>query len=250
MAPVRFSRRKFLSTGAAIGSVAVGSAVTGIQAKSISGEVPWSPGQSDAPQPITPEAPHFFEPQERAFIDAAVERLIPADNLGPGAREAGVTTFIDAQLAGPYGRAETWYMQGPWSEGTDQQGYQSRLTPAQTYRAAIKSVDDECRRRYEGKSFAELPAERQDELLSGLEKNEVALQGVNAKGFFELLLQNTLEGFWSDPIYGGNRDMAGWKLIGFPGARYDYRPYVDKHGMQLNLPPVGLKGRPGWTPST
>jgi hypothetical protein len=74
--------------------------------------------------------------------------------------------------------------------------------------------------------------------------------GVKAKAFFELLLQNTPEGFFSDPIYGGNRDMVGWKLIGFPGARYDYRPYVDKHGAQLDLPPVGLKGRPGWTSST
>jgi gluconate 2-dehydrogenase gamma chain len=211
--------------------------------------VPWSAGEADAPQPLGSEAPRFFDTQERAFIDAAVERLIPEDNLGPGAREVGVTTFIDSQLAGSYGRAETWYMQGPWSDGTDTQGYQSRLTPAQMYRAAIKAIDDECRRA-EGKSFAELAPDHQDALLSKLEKGEIELAGVKAKSFFELLLQNTLEGFFSDPIYGGNRDMAGWKLIGFPGARYDYRPYVDKHGMQLDLQPVGLKGRPGWTPST
>ena len=244
MAPVSVSRRKFLSAGAAA------SVAGGAQARSISGEVPWSPGTADAPQPIASTTPQFLAQQEWAFIDAAVARLIPTDNLGPGAREAGVTPFIDAQLAGSYGSAETWYMQGPWPQGTDTQGYQSRLTPAQMYRAAIRAIDEECRRRYEGKPFAELAPERQDEFLSGLERGEIELTGVKAKSFFELLLQNTLEGFFSDPIYGGNRDMVGWKLIGFPGARYDYRPYVDKHGAQLDLPPVGLKGRPGWTSST
>jgi gluconate 2-dehydrogenase gamma chain len=64
-----------------------------------------------------------------------------------------------------------------------------------------------------------------------------------------MFLQNVIEGFFSDPIYGGNRDMVGWKLIGFPGARYDYRPYVSKHNQKLALEPVGIGGRPGWTPS-
>jgi gluconate 2-dehydrogenase gamma chain len=56
------------------------------------------------------------------------------------------------------------------------------------------------------------------------------------------------EGFFSDPLYGGNRDMIGWKLIGFPGARYDYRPYIAQHGKKLAIEPVGLHGRPGWNP--
>ncbi len=68
----------------------------------------------------------------------------------------------------------------------------------------------------------------------------------DAKTFFTLLWQNTQEGFWSDPVYGGNRGMAGWKLIGFPGARYDHGPYVAKHGEIYPLPPVGLKGRVEW----
>ena len=84
--------------------------------------------------------------------------------------------------------------------------------------------------------------------MAGLEKGEVRLESVNAKTFFDMLLQNTIEGFWSDPIYGGNRDMVGWKLIGFPGARYDYRDYVSKHGEVFPLPPVGIRGRPDWNP--
>jgi gluconate 2-dehydrogenase gamma chain len=213
--------------------------------------MPWNPSLTAAPQPALPgayEPSGFFTAEERVFIDAAVARLIPADDLGPGAKEAGVPIFIDRQLAGAFGQAQTWYMQGPWREGTPTQGIQSRLTPAQMYRAAIKAIDAHCRQAFANKAFAELAADDQDKVLASLEKGETDLQGLDGETFFQIFLQNTIEGFFSDPIYGGNRDMAGWKLIGFPGARYDYRDYVDKHGQKYPLPPVGLKGRPGWNP--
>ncbi|MFV4649144.1 gluconate 2-dehydrogenase subunit 3 family protein, partial [Mycobacterium tuberculosis] len=83
--------------------------------------------------------------------------------------------------------------------------------------------------------------------LKKLEKGEVQLaDGVDAAGFFKLLLQNVMEGFFSDPLYGGNRGMAGWKLIGFSGARYDQRAYVKTYGQPYPLPPVGVTGRPEW----
>src|SRR6185437_8087553 len=123
------SRRDLLSTGAVLGStLALGAGDA--RANSYSGEVPWAPSTSNAPEPITPGALQFFTPEEAAFIDAAVARIIPADELGPGAKEAGVTVFLDRQLAGAYGRADTWYMRGPWKDGEKTQGYQSRLTPA------------------------------------------------------------------------------------------------------------------------
>jgi gluconate 2-dehydrogenase gamma chain len=246
MSPPRVSRRHLLAAGAALGStLALDSPV---EAKSISGEMPWAPGVANKPTPVPPGPYRFFSTDEAAFIDAAVSRLIPNDDLGPGAKEAGVTGFLDSQLAGPFGHAESWYMGGPWAKGTKSQGYQSRLTPAQLYRAAIKSIDGHCRETFSGKPFAELTGEQQDQVLKGLEKGEIKLASADAATFFKTFLQNTIEGFFSDPIYGGNRDMVGWKLIGFPGARYDYLPYVSKHGEKLNLPPVGLKGRPEWTP--
>jgi gluconate 2-dehydrogenase gamma chain len=61
-----------------------------------------------------------------------------------------------------------------------------------------------------------------------------------------LLLQNTLEGYFADPIYGGNRDLGAWRMIGFPGARYDFRPFVSRFGEAYRLPPVGLMGRSEW----
>ena len=150
-------------------------------------------------------------------------------------RKRASPTFLDRQLAGSYGKARTWYMQGPWSEGTPSQGNQSRLTPAQTYRAAIKAIDSYCQKTFSNKTFAQLAEKQQDDVLTHLEKGEIELEGVKGKSFFEAFLQNTLEGFLSDPIYGGNRDMVGWKLIGFPGTRYDYRDYVSKHGEKLAL---------------
>jgi gluconate 2-dehydrogenase gamma chain len=248
MAKTPVSRRDVLSRSALVGSLLAFEGLAPARARSISGEVPWTAGTADAPKPAAAGDYQFFTRDEVTFIDAAVARLIPKDERGPGAKEAGVTVFLDRQLAGPYGAANRWYMQGPWQEGAPTQGFQARLPPAQIYRAAIKAIDEHCRDAFQGKRFSEISAEDQDRVLSGIESGDVDLGDVKSKSFFEMFLQNTIEGFFSDPIYGGNRDMVGWKLIGFPGARYDYREYVAKHGQRLDLPPVGLKGRPGWTP--
>ena len=88
------------------------------------------------------------------------------------------------------------------------------------------------------------------QVLKGLEAGTIQLSaGVDAKSFFAMLLQNTKEGYLSDPIYGGNKDMAAWKMIGFPGAHYDYSEWVTRHGERVPYPTVGFKGRPGWTQS-
>jgi len=240
----RLSRRRLLTAGAVITAVPV---VTAAAATLGGSDVPFKEGQANAPSTTdTGSSWSWFTDAEAAFVSAAVARLIPADDLGPGALEAGVPTFIDRQLAGAYGRGERWYMQGPWSPGLPTQGYQTRLTPAGMYRAAIKAIDAAVVRESRGASFAKLAAADQDAFLHRLEKGEVALDGVDAKGFFAQLLQNTFEGFWSDPIYGGNKDMAGWKLIGFPGARYDNSEFVAQHGQKYPLPPVGLAGRVEW----
>jgi gluconate 2-dehydrogenase gamma chain len=237
-------RRAFLTGGAALGATAAARLIASAAADTYGGEVPWQAGETNAPRVA---APGFLSPAEREFLDAAVARLIPTDDLGAGAREAGCTEFIDRQLAGPYGRAETLYMQGPWQEGTETQGFQSRLTPARSYRIGIAAVEEYCRSSYASKSFRDLVPAEQDALLTGLETGAIELSGINAKEFFEMLLQNTLEGFWSDPIYGGNRDFVGWNLIGFPGARYDYGDHIARAGERYPLPPVGLRGRKDWS---
>lgn len=247
MAKAMLSRREVLSAGAIVSSTVAIESV-GAQAKTISGAVPWTPGEADPPSPISPGPYQFFNSDEVAFIDAAISRLIPQDDLGPGAKEMGVAVFLDRQLAGAYGRAERWYMGGPWARGTATQGYQSRMSPAQLYRTAIKAIDAHCQSTFEKKNFVQLGPDDQDKVLGALEEGKVTLDQLDAKAFFKQLLLNTQEGYFADPMYGGNKDMAAWKMIGFPGARYDYRDYVAKHGERFPLPPVSIKGRPAWNP--
>lgn len=189
----------------------------------------------------------FFTADEAALIEAAVDRLIPPDERGPGGKDAGCAVFIDRQLAGPYGRAEGLYMRPPFMPGAATQGYQRPDAPAARYRVALKAIADHVASTFGGKSFPQLAPADQDKILSELETGNIALKGVNGAEFFTLLLQNTQEGFFADPIYGGNRDMAGWKLVGFPGARYDYRDWVTRHNEPYPLPPVGIMGRSDWT---
>jgi len=195
-------------------------------------------------------APNYAQPPERflttaevSFVEAAVARIIPADDLGPGAKEAGVATFIDRQLAGPYGRAERWYMQGPWRHGEKEQGYQLKLTPAELYRAAIVDIDAHVRAQHGNKTFAELDAGAQDGVLHALEDGKLELPHASADAFFTMLVQNTVEGFLADPLYGGNRDFIGWKLVGFPGPRYNYVEEIEQHGKRYDKPFVSIGGR-------
>lgn len=207
----------------------------------------WDPHAGSPPTIVKPGPWQFFTPEEAVVVEALVDRLIPNDPHWPGGKDAGCVVFIDRQLAGPYGSSRALYMRPPFQEGDKQQGPQSPLTPAMRYRQSLAAFDKYCRARFAGKGFAEIPADQQDGVISGMEKGSVQLPGVSARGFFDLLLQNTQEGFFADPIYGGNRDMAAWRMIGFPGARYDYRDWVQQHNQRYPRPPVGIGGRPEWT---
>jgi gluconate 2-dehydrogenase gamma chain len=238
----RISRRSLLSSTALVLLLDAGSA----RARIISEGLPWSPGQATPPLPVRPGPWLFFTAEEAALVEAAVDRLIPPDDRGPGGKDAGCAVFIDRQLAGPYGRSAGLYMQPPFMPGAATQGYQMPDTPATRYRAGLKALADQVKAAFAGKSFAELSAHDQDKVLAGLESGSIALPGVGGAQFFALLLENTREGFFADPIYGGNRDMVGWKLIGFPGARYDYRDWVERHNEPYPLQPVSIMGRPEW----
>ena len=157
--------------------------------------------------------------------EAAVEHLIPTDDLGPGARDAGVVVFIDRQLAGIWGVHGRQYRSGPWLEGTPQQGYQSRFTPQEVYRIAIREIDLHCRATFD-RPFAQLPGDTQLKVLQQLEKDEIALPSMSSKFFFDMLWRGTEEGYFSDPIYGGNRDKAAWKMVGFPGVIAVYSEHI------------------------
>jgi len=183
----------------------------------------------------------FFNPDEAAFIEAAVERLIPKDENGPGALEAGVPLFIDKQLGAAWGSGERLYRSGPWQQGSPTQGYQLPFTPAELFRNALRGIRANLAKAGKGSgSFAKLSAQDQDDYLKSLQTGNADLNGVPSNVFFQSLLEVTIEGFFSDPVYGGNKDMAAWKMIGFPGAYAAYYDLVDQHGIAYTRAPISL----------
>jgi gluconate 2-dehydrogenase gamma chain len=192
------------------------------------------------PAPGSARAPfEFFTDPEAALVTAAVDRLIPADAEFAGAVGAGVPTYIDRQLAGAYGAGHRLYRQGPFAEGTPEQGYQLPFTPAELYRAALAAFGDWTRQGY-GNAFEALDGRLQDEALQKLESGEAGFDSVPSAVFFETLLANTIEGFFADPMHGGNRDMVGWRMVGFPGPYAGYTELVGRHNLRFVREPRGI----------
>lgn len=235
------TRRSLLATAALL------IATSGAKARVVTKVLPWRPNEAYPVTPVVPGGYLFFTAAEATVVDAIVARLIPADELGPGAKESGVTTFIDRQLTGPYGGYDWLYMQGPFSDKPlPSQGLQSPLVPRQQYRMGLAALAAYCNANFSGRSFDKLSTDEQDKLLAGMEKGEVKFDKFESKMLFNAVHANTMEGYFADPIYGGNNDMAGWKLIGFPGARYDYRDVIANPNKPYTLPPVGMQGRSDW----
>jgi gluconate 2-dehydrogenase gamma chain len=249
----RVNRRELLALGAVVGTAAVAEGFSphdgllGGPRGRYTDALPWIDGSADAPDAAPTGGWRYLNDSEVGFLTAAVDRLIPPDPTGPGASEAGVVIFLDRQLDGPYGNGAHFYLEGPWQKGTDTQGYQSRFTPAQFYRHAIAAIEQAVGRSENGKAFKDVPADHQDALLKQMESGDLKLDGpITSKAFFTMFLQNVLEGYFSDPIYGGNKGGAAWKMIGFPGAHYDYSEWVTAYNQPIPVEPVGLRGRSGW----
>jgi gluconate 2-dehydrogenase gamma chain len=186
--------------------------------------------------------PSFFSTDEWRFINAAVARLIPSDGNGPGGIETGVPEFIDRQMEAPYGHGAYFYMQGPFHpDAAPTLGYQLQYTPREIYRVGIAEANKSSLGSG-GKSFADLTPDKQDELLKLMEKGGISFERIPAASFFAQLLENTREGYLADPMYGGNRGMAAWKWIGFPGARADFTDWINRPGSPYPLGPVAIQG--------
>lgn len=191
-------------------------------------------GKAGAARPLK-----FFNAEEAAAVDAIVARLIPADELGPGAKEAGVMAFLDEQLAGAWGSGDQFYRQGPFEQGTPEQGYQLSFTPAEMMRRGLAALDAAARKQ-DGKPYAELSAEQQDDWLRRMQAGKADFSPLPSAVFFQALLEGTIEGFFADPMYGGNADMVGWKLVGFPGAYASFSNDIERHGARWDGQPVSI----------
>lgn len=236
------TRRQLLVSSAT--TLAVGAAASA-KATTLVGTPQWQPFGHNGPMHYDIPGWQFFTEEEAREVEAIVEQLIPADELSVSGKDAGCAVFIDRQLAGEYGTFARQYREGPFSEGTPSQADQSPLVPQERYRLGLAALGKYCQAEFQ-KAFSALDAGQRDQVLTGLEKGETALDGIDAKLFFSQVLGNTMEGFFADPIYGGNRDMVAWKMIGFPGARYDYRDYVTLHNQKLDLVPLSIIGSSAW----
>lgn len=185
----------------------------------------------------------FLMDREAAFLSAACDRIIPAD-AWPSASEAGVVDYIDLQLATDWGHGAGLYLEPPFAAGKSSQGYQVGLTPAQLYREAIAEIDN----RIGGDGFAGLSPSDMDGVLTQLEEGDAELGSIPGSVFFDILHQNTVEGYFADPIYNGNRNLAGWRMVGFPGAHAYYITEVGRHGLDYFRPPQGIAWQPGSGP--
>jgi gluconate 2-dehydrogenase gamma chain len=235
------SRRKFLV--GAISLTPIGVAAAGNALSEAPGDLHDSAPALAHPA-VSNYRPTFFLPSEWAFINAACDRLIPADEHGPGAVECGVPQFIDHQMGTPWADGAIWYMQGPFFEGQPEFGYQSPLTPKQQYRIGIKAIDVLCQERLKN-AFAELTPPQQDDVLRQIEKGGLMSPDLPLRTFFSsFLLKNVMEGYFGDPMYGGNKDMAAWKMIRYPGVRADYLEWVGE-AKPYPYGPVSIHGERG-----
>jgi gluconate 2-dehydrogenase gamma chain len=162
----------------------------------------------------------FFNDDDSRTIAAFTERLMPGAPGKPGATDAGVLNYIDLALAGPY--ADDQYF----------------------YRCGVAQLDAHCTQTY-GKAFRSLTAVQQDETIAALEQGKApAFVWPTAQAFFNAVHKHTMEGLFADPIYGGNKDFAGWRLVGFPGAQPEFTPEdMQSKEAFTREPIIGLQAR-------
>jgi gluconate 2-dehydrogenase gamma chain len=230
-------RRDFLKTAVASGAAAASSTTTIATAEAAQAEQP----PQTAAAAAEPGGYTFLNLDEAAFVEALVNHMIPADEISPKGTDLGVNIYIDRALAGAWGKGERLYMQGPWKLGAPSQGYQLPLTPAQLYRAGIASTNAHCHKTY-GNTFDRITDAQRQEVLVGLSTGKIAFDnGLPVRVFWTTLYQTVVEGMYSDPIYGGNRDKAGWAILGFPGVIAVHRDHMAQYrGKPFPNKPVGI----------
>ncbi|WP_040225119.1 gluconate 2-dehydrogenase subunit 3 family protein [Bhargavaea cecembensis] len=261
-----FLKNSGLLAGGLIGGGLLGSLITNEVKDNDSGTKGGSTGDDGGTDHLA-DARIFFNRQEDfEVLAAATERIFPEDKNGPGAIKLGVPYFIDRQLAGEWGLNAREYMKGPFlnipeanqyedmsltSEGRDEQGpsgdtlnplptprYQTRMTRAEMFVVGVRAIDQAAREKFD-KGFKSLEPEQQDEILTHFDKDEAKMPGVSSSTFFNLLAQTTLEGAYSDPVYGGNRNMDGWRMMEYPGPRASYADQIEPDEF-IVLEPQGL----------
>jgi gluconate 2-dehydrogenase gamma chain len=240
-------RRRFL-IGAATGTAAV-TVAGAFAAPDLAAAQPQETATETKPETAAPVAEtqeYIPEPMqvltatEAAFVAAAADAMIPADDLSPSGSECGVVTYIDRQLAGAYGAGARMYRAGPFHAAVPGYGNQSPLTPLEFFRAGIKAANDWTRTTH-GKPLDGLESAKIAEALKTMEAGKAEFAAIGSRPFFNALLTMVMEGFFADPMYGGNRNMASWRMIGYPGLPATYADKMDAfRGKRYEVEPQSI----------
>jgi gluconate 2-dehydrogenase gamma chain len=225
MAEDSIPRRDFLKGAGAAGAAAA-TVLTG-PSESAQAQTATTAAAPATAAPAT-EAHLTLTATEAAFLSAAYDTFIPADKLSPSGTECGLVTYIDRQLAGAWGNGARFYRGGPFLQGKPEHGYQLPLTPREFFAAGIKATNAWTRKTY-GKDFDRLAAADRVAALKAMEDGTATFENFDARAFFGQLHALTMAGFFSDPIYGGNRDKVAWKMLGFPGLPATYADKIDAY---------------------
>jgi len=202
---------------------------------------PAATADAAAPAKTLPAGYQFFNINESGFVEAAVDTLIPHDDIGPGALELGVATYVDRQMAGAYGKGDRMWLGGPYAEGTPQQGWQFAMTPAEFIKAGIADIDVYAQSS-QGDFFASLSADKRVAVLKDVEGGKATLATVPAASWFSEFLELVVEGYLGDPIYEGNKGKAAWTMLGFPGAGAMYMDKIEPYrNKQYDFTPQGIQ---------
>lgn len=231
MTEKKSTRRNFLkNSGLTVGGLVLGGAVgslIGSDSKTVTSEEKIPTSGSHTAVENHNVALMYFTPEQFKLTEAATERIFPADDNGPGAKDLLVAYYIDHQLAGTWGLRSNEYTKGPFYPGAPTQGYQGRLNRQEIFNIGLKGLKDHSLKKY-NKEFTELTDEEQDAVLTDFADDKVELRGTTAKTFFGILRAGTIEGVYADPLYGGNKNMDGWRMKDFPGHQMTFLDIIDK----------------------
>ncbi|ARD46875.1 gluconate 2-dehydrogenase subunit 3 family protein [Sporosarcina sp. P33] len=242
------SRRNFLkNTGLVVGGVAGGSLLGGFFTnQSRSNDEGKENTETDSKNAHPARARMFFGRYEDFIVLAhAAELIFPKDDNGPGAIELDVPYYIDKQLAGTWGVNGDDYRQGPYTEleklkklKDDDKANHTRSNRGKIFLEGLRKMNAESKKRFDI-SFDEASEEQKSEIMSDLENGKLEMKSIPSEGFFALLKQATLEGAFCDPLYGGNKNMAGWHMKEFGGAQMSYANVIESEEF-VKMEPVSL----------
>jgi gluconate 2-dehydrogenase gamma chain len=218
MAESSIPRRNFLK-GAGAAGTGVAALTTGFET---------TPAEAATLQAAPAEGWLVLTAEEAAFYSAAADTMIPADELSPSGTDCGIPVFIDRQLASAWGAGAKMYRSGPFHQGLPEQGYQLSLTPRDFFAAGVQAANAWSQQTY-GKTFDRLAPGQRIDALKAMEDGNAKFDGFDLKAFFQRLLAITMEGFFSDPLYGGNRNKVSWRMLGFPGLPATYADKIEQY---------------------